>query len=217
MTTFNVITTKRNDAKMQGLYYCQGVFVNARANAESFTEKEADNIVSNSAFYLKKVPELKEAKAVIYLVREKCKTKGRPILFASINEAERNSWHKNNASVLLSNFESVDEIVNLADFLIKTEKSLGGLEKLLLETPVDQSNVKKAIFLVTTYGSDGRGKESVVFASESESERDDYYKNSKFKNYYSQIERVIDISKEKTSLINQLSGLEKLVLNIEQN
>jgi hypothetical protein len=202
---------------MKGYYYFHGAFINNRSGAQDFTEDEANKIISNSTFFLEKVPKLEESKVVVYLVREKCKNKEQPIVFASIDEQLRDLWYKSNSPILLSKFESVDEIANLADFLINTKKSMSGIEKLLLELPVDEHSGKKSIFLVATYGSDGKDAENIIFASQSEIERDDFFKESKYKRYYSKIERVVNLAKEKEKFINNLNGLEKLVLNIGQD
>ncbi len=73
---------------------------------------------------------------------------------------------------------------------------------------------KQALFLVISNGEDGRGKERIEFASINEKERDQWHKGHRNKNYYTTVDRVIDLEAEKKQTLRQLNALQKLSLGL---
>lgn len=72
--------------------------------------------------------------------------------------------------------------------------------------------MKQAIFLVVDHGIDGRDKESIMFASLDEAERDAWYENSPNKNWYRCVDRVGDLQTIALEAWKKLDGLEKFAL-----
>jgi hypothetical protein len=72
---------------------------------------------------------------------------------------------------------------------------------------------KQAVFLVTDNGVDGRDKESIIFASLDEKERDNWLANNKNRNYFSSVDRVVDLESESKNALGKLNQLDLLALN----
>ena len=76
--------------------------------------------------------------------------------------------------------------------------------------------MKRIVFTVVTYGSDGRGKQSEVFATLSELEQIEWYNNNLNKNYYSLSEKIIDTDTAVKEAKGKLNAIDKLMLGVEQ-
>lgn len=76
----------------------------------------------------------------------------------------------------------------------------------------------KIVYLVCTYGVDGRDKEVIEFASFDPKERDEWYDHIEVSNkpYYSKVKRIIDVNHETTQAYAKLSGLQRLLLGLVQ-
>ena len=71
---------------------------------------------------------------------------------------------------------------------------------------------KKAYFLVTSSGMDGREPETIQFATDDEAKRDRWHEEHTNKNYHSTADRVYDLEKIAKQAWLGLSGIEKLAL-----
>ncbi len=72
--------------------------------------------------------------------------------------------------------------------------------------------MKQAIFLVTHNGCDGKARESIVFASVDEHEREAWFDASPNKNFYRKVDRVIDLEAAAKEARKKLNGLDVLAL-----
>lgn len=72
--------------------------------------------------------------------------------------------------------------------------------------------MKQAVFLVCGYGCDGKGRESIIYASTYEDERDDFFSNDPNKAYYLKVDRVYDLDQIAQQTWKKLDGLERLAL-----
>lgn len=73
---------------------------------------------------------------------------------------------------------------------------------------------KQILFLVTSHGEDGRGKECIEFASVNEQERNAWHNGHKNKNWNSKADRIIDINVQKSETLTLINPLQKLLLGI---
>ena len=77
---------------------------------------------------------------------------------------------------------------------------------------MDLLKMKQAVFLICDYGCDGKAKESIIYASTNEDERDDFFSNDPNKAYYLKVDRVYNLDQIAQQAWNRLDGLEKLAL-----
>lgn len=74
----------------------------------------------------------------------------------------------------------------------------------------------KIVYLVTDHGMDGRGHESILFASFDEQARDRWFDGCKNKAYFSKTKRIIEVEKELKQTLAKLNGIHRLMLSIPQ-
>lgn len=71
---------------------------------------------------------------------------------------------------------------------------------------------KIIVFTVINSGIDGRERDVIVYANESESERDKWFNASKNKDWYRKSEKIIDVEKIRTNVIHKMNVIERLVM-----
>jgi len=72
--------------------------------------------------------------------------------------------------------------------------------------------MKQAVFLITGHGEDGRAPESIIFATLNEQERDQKFAADPNRNYFSKVDRVVDLADARNKALAKLNGLDKLAL-----
>lgn len=75
--------------------------------------------------------------------------------------------------------------------------------------------MKEAIFLIVDTGEDGKGPEEIIFATRSETERDNKIPPIN-PGPLRPVDRVYDMEVVKKNLMDKLSGLDKLALGLQK-
>lgn len=75
--------------------------------------------------------------------------------------------------------------------------------------------MKQIVYLITSNGVDGRGKESIDFAVFNEETRNNAFNAfHKYKTYYSKVDRIIDVELQQKQSLAKLNALDKLLIGI---